>query len=192
MTDRRSRKTKSAIFAALRTLMASKNYDKITVQDIIETADIGRSTFYTHFEMKDELLHALCADIFNHVFQWDASTIHDITPPPSATLHDKLIHTFSHLADPSLHLRHILLSDGQSVFIRYFKRYAREIFLTYADLDSRPAQKEYILSQLSASLADTLIWWLSSKESISASEITENYLSLYPTALFKKTPIQNT
>ena len=38
------------------------------MQQIIDLADVGRTTFYTHFETKDALLESFCAEIFEHVF----------------------------------------------------------------------------------------------------------------------------
>ena len=66
--DRRQRRTRSLIFKAFTALLERKSYSSMTVQDILDEADIGRSTFYAHFETKDELLKALCTDIFEHVF----------------------------------------------------------------------------------------------------------------------------
>ena len=66
--DRRQRKTRQAIYDAFAGLLEKKSYSGITVQDIIDKADIGRSTFYSHFETKDELLRSLCSEIFEHVF----------------------------------------------------------------------------------------------------------------------------
>ena len=65
--DRRQRKTREAIFAAFIGLLAKKDYSQITVGEIIERADIGRATFYAHFETKDFLLRELCEELFCHI-----------------------------------------------------------------------------------------------------------------------------
>jgi AcrR family transcriptional regulator len=54
--DRRVRRTRRALQEALRDLMLQKPYDRITVQDVLDRADVGRATFYAHFRDKDALL----------------------------------------------------------------------------------------------------------------------------------------
>lgn len=54
--DRRVRKTKSLLHEALASLIHEKSYDEIVVKEILARADVGRSTFYSHFRDKDELL----------------------------------------------------------------------------------------------------------------------------------------
>jgi AcrR family transcriptional regulator len=55
-TDRRVRRTRSLLRAALIELILERGYDRVTVQDILDRADVGRSTFYSHYQSKDELL----------------------------------------------------------------------------------------------------------------------------------------
>ncbi len=61
--DRRVRRTRAALRDALLDLMAERGYDAVTVQDIIDRADVGRSTFYNHYTDKDQLLRDGFADL---------------------------------------------------------------------------------------------------------------------------------
>lgn len=53
--DARVRKTRDALGDALVDLMQEKPFDSITVQDVLDRANVGRSTFYSHFSDKDDL-----------------------------------------------------------------------------------------------------------------------------------------
>ena len=54
--DRRIQKTINLLQDALGSLIREKPYDEIVVQEILDRANVGRSTFYMHFRDKDELL----------------------------------------------------------------------------------------------------------------------------------------
>ncbi len=54
--DRRIQKTRNLLREAVISLMLEKRYEDISVQDILDRANVGRSTFYMHFQNKDELL----------------------------------------------------------------------------------------------------------------------------------------
>ena len=54
--DRRVVRTRRRLKEALLGLIREQPYDAVTVQDIIDRADVGRSTFYSHFRSKEELL----------------------------------------------------------------------------------------------------------------------------------------
>lgn len=61
--DRRVSKTRRALKEALTDLILETSYEGVTVQDVIDRADVGRSTFYAHFLDKDDLLMAILADL---------------------------------------------------------------------------------------------------------------------------------
>ena len=54
--DRRSQRTRQLLHTALIELMLERRYDEITVQNIIDRADVGRPTFYAHYLDKEDLL----------------------------------------------------------------------------------------------------------------------------------------
>jgi AcrR family transcriptional regulator len=69
--DRRIQRTRKLLQDALITLILEKGDDKITVQDIIDEANVGRSTFYAHYLDKDDLmassLELLRAELHQHL-----------------------------------------------------------------------------------------------------------------------------
>jgi AcrR family transcriptional regulator len=54
--DRRVERTRQSLSEALLLLIREKGYEAVTVQDLIDRANVGRSTFYAHFDDKDDLL----------------------------------------------------------------------------------------------------------------------------------------
>jgi len=73
--DRRIQRTQETLRKALVELILEKGYPKITVQNIIDRANVGRSTFYAHFRDKDDLLvsgfHAWAFDLSQNVEEGD-------------------------------------------------------------------------------------------------------------------------
>jgi AcrR family transcriptional regulator len=55
-TDRRVQRTREVLQKALIELIREGEYDAITIQDIVDRANVGRTTFYLHYNSKDELL----------------------------------------------------------------------------------------------------------------------------------------
>ena len=67
--DRRSLRTRSALRDALLDLIVERGWDDIAVQDLCERANIGRSTFYTHYTNKDALLVGSLDDLRGYLRQ---------------------------------------------------------------------------------------------------------------------------
>jgi AcrR family transcriptional regulator len=61
--DRRIRRTRKALAAALVGLAAERPYESILVRDITERADVGYATFYRHFQGKDDLMLAVFDEV---------------------------------------------------------------------------------------------------------------------------------
>lgn len=96
-TDRRPRRSRRLIAAALVALMLEQRYDRITVQAIIDHADIGRSTFYAHYRSKDDVLLQELDRVLDLLHEQHLA--HD--PPPADQLLPSLpffLHVHQHAA----------------------------------------------------------------------------------------------
>lgn len=154
--DRRQMKTRSAIFSAFKALLNKKRYDKITVQEIIDEANVGRSTFYSHFETKDLLLDALCEDLFYHIFEKDPCPWVD----KDEDLEGKLSHILWHIREDKNDLTGILLSDSSELFMNYFKKHLRTVFQEHITFFKIDIPEEFLLNHLVGSFSETVMWWI--------------------------------
>jgi AcrR family transcriptional regulator len=66
--DRRVQKTRKLLQDALIELVSEKGYESISIREILERANVGRSTFYAHFQDKEQLLHSIL-DRLNELFK---------------------------------------------------------------------------------------------------------------------------
>ncbi len=163
--DRRQRKTRAAIFAAFTELLSEKNVANITVGEIIERADVGRATFYAHFETKDLLLQAFCRELFDHVFEVSEgretahSHLFDCDGEDSVFLH-----LFRHLARNDHNVLVLLSGRNNELFLQYFRACLTDLIRKQAGvLWGRKAPElpeDFWICHVSATFTQTLDWWI--------------------------------
>ena len=165
--DRRQQKTKAAIYAAFSQLLSKESYHKITVQDIIDTANIGRTTFYAHFETKDDLLKSLCVDLFDHIISSAQVEQHKLTP------NSVFCHLLKHLeADPNLLT--LLSSENNEIFLSYFKASLSELIRQQFHFEEREDLKlpvDFLYHHISSSFVEMIRWWLKDNLETSPEEL---------------------
>jgi AcrR family transcriptional regulator len=61
--DRRTRRSRRALAAALVELVLERGFTALTVEDITERADVARATFYAHFRDKEDLFARVTSDL---------------------------------------------------------------------------------------------------------------------------------
>ncbi len=181
--DRRQRKTRSAIFDAFISLLNEKSFDRITVGEIIERADIGRATFYAHFETKDFLLKELCGELFCHIFDCmkgengKHSHIFDCNAPDSAFLH-----LFQHLQKNDNHILDLLSGNNNELFLGYFKNGLLEIIESQREIFESRFPKElpedFLLNHIASTFVETVRWWTKNKMKLSPEEINGYFNTL--------------
>ncbi len=69
LVDKKHMGAKEAVFNIFHELMREKGYGKITVQDILKRAQIGRTTFYAHFTSKEDVLKASVDHLRNSLLE---------------------------------------------------------------------------------------------------------------------------
>ncbi len=178
--DRRQQKTRKAIFDAFIRLLERKSFGNITVQEIIDEANIGRSTFYAHFETKDELLRAMCTEIFEHVFsaELEKERTHDFSGS-RGTVDAELTHILYHLQDSRRYIKGILSSESGDLFMRYFKEYLERLFDDAIPPTASDVPRGYYLNHMVCDFAETVRWWMRN-DAYSPEEISRFFRAATP------------
>ena len=172
--DRRQRKTRNAIHAAFTALLSEKSYSEISVQDIIEGANVGRTTFYAHFETKDYLLRDLCTNLFTHIIGAGGDV--------SCSLSDDsvFLHLLRHLQKNDGGILDLLSSQNNEIFLRYFKGELKKLILSnQAGISSKNTAlpEDYLVNHIASSFVETVYWWTSRGMRESAETINGYFLA---------------
>ena len=129
--DRRQKKTRGAIFSAFAELLSQKHYNQISVQEIIDAANVGRTTFYAHFETKDYLLKSLCEELFGHIIDTAMGLPHGHYHYSCGNKTDSVfLHLVRHLQENDRNILELLSSENNEIFMKYFKTNLRTLIFT--------------------------------------------------------------
>ncbi len=177
--DRRQKKTREAIFKAFNELLSKENYNQITVQDIIDAADIGRTTFYAHFETKDDLLKEFCEELFDHMIE----TAHGhYTDSHTNTGHSIFLHLLIHVQENNQNIASLLSSSNNEIFMRYFKNDLNKVILAqYGDTDLMKRSglpQDYLVNHISSSFVETVYWWIDHKMKETPETIEKYFMAM--------------
>jgi len=138
-SDRRPQRTKRQLSRALVGLITEKRFDDITVQNVIDRADVGRSTFYTHFRDKEDLLQRdweRFLDAFAHQVDLDKAGYESFVP---------VVHLFRHLQDFQPFYKGLVRSrKADSLFKTGVTYLSRKIEISFkARSEHRPPQTSH-------------------------------------------------
>jgi AcrR family transcriptional regulator len=173
--DRRTQRTVEALIHALLALMESKHYDAISVQDIVQQANVGRSTFYAHFENKDALLIGGFSHLLDHlVEEMRLNKAGQVAFAPVLLFR----HAYGHYEVYRTLLWgsgfELLMQDGHAAF-------SEKIEARLAALlpDAEPAVPlPVVASTLAGSLLILVKWWLDNNMPCSSDEMNEIFQRL--------------
>ncbi|MDC7125827.1 MAG: TetR/AcrR family transcriptional regulator [Spirochaetales bacterium] len=163
--DRRQRKTREAIFNAFSEMLSNKSYSRITVQEIIDKADVGRTTFYSHFPTKDDLLREMCSELFEHVFSDapEAEQTHDFSMT-SGSSKEIVTHILYHLKEHGRRMSILLTCESGELFQRYFKQYFNNLVMIHilnpGKHKTTVVPEDFLIAHISASFVNIVQWWL--------------------------------
>ncbi len=162
--DRRQQKTRRAIFKAFCHLISKHSYANITVQQIIDEADVGRSTFYAHFPTKDDLLKAVCVDLFHHIIEGakDSTLQQQVSLAEGHEPTSVFCHLLQHLKENDRNILGLLSSTNSEFFLGYFKEGLRQLMasiLAGSDNKLKDIPEELQINFLAAGFIELILWW---------------------------------
>lgn len=180
--DRRVGRTRRMMHEALMALIVEKGYESVTVQDILDRADVGRSTFYAHYRDKDELLLSgfeHLRTLFEQQQQSMRASRHGGDGPDFNMILELFRHTGQH------HKLYKAIAGKQSgeMILKYLHRYLYEMLIVphKALMKNKPAPPvpvEITTHWIVSSLLSLTIWWLENNMPYPAEKMDEIFRRL--------------
>lgn len=173
--DQRMKKTRQSIFDAFIRLLEQNKYTEITIQQILDTANISRSTFYAHFETKVDLLEAICQELFEHIFDTTEGNIEQ-------SLNQKIIHLLGHFRDNRQGISTLFKSEYNSIFL-LFLRGQLMVHIVSPQLSPTLVEKldvpvSYLQEHIVGCFIETLTWWIKNEMIETPEQVSSYYLKL--------------
>jgi AcrR family transcriptional regulator len=170
--DRRSQRTRHLLSAALVELIREKDYSAITVSDIIERANVGRSTFYAHYRDKDSLFVGELDRVIELLSQRVPGQ-EEMPFFPSLGL-------FRHVGEEYELYKALLWTPGIDLLIKHLQKSLSQRI--EQGLAKSGREFEAPLPVLASFIAGTFLtllkWWLENKMNYSAEQIDEMFRKL--------------
>lgn len=178
--DRRIVKTRQVIQDALFALMQEKSYPKITIQDIIDRANVGRSTFYSHYETKEDLLLSCIEHLLKGLKQYiiyylETGNDENRLPPVEGL--------FEHLKENSKPIKGLMMAESSELFFDKVRTYwIRNIEDYLKGRLPEGAKTQVPVELLSYHIVSTLIslikWWITNKMPYSPQQMDHYFQEL--------------
>ena len=181
--DKRSEKTLDKIYDAFTALMNEKAYEEIIIQDVLDKSKVGRSTFYSYFKTKNDLLLKVSHDIFEHVFSHSLQEekSHDFSNESIFDYKHLITHIFYHIKDKNELIKGIMSSSGNNLFLDGFKshlkRFADSYFSNYK-YESNLIPLDLKKSLLINNFIVLLEYWIQDDFKETPEKLTEYFVSL--------------
>jgi len=176
--DRRGEKTNYAIQEALFSLMQKKQYSRITIQNIIDKANVGRSTFYSHYSTKDELfltciqpmLEMINLDIGKYIESGETSS-------------QSVLELFEHIKQNKHVVGGLIKAENSSLFfekiIIHFDNQAQQYLNSKViGLNIYKIPLPILAYHISTTLVGLVKWWSNSNMSYSSEEMCQFFQEL--------------
>ena len=177
--DRRVRRTRVLLQNALTSLMIEKGYEAITVQDIIDRADVGRATFYAHFADKQSLLTSRLEDLRARLLHEQRAALASVRNGAHAFSFSRAM--FEHATD-SLPLWRALAGKESGAFVlSRIHDMLRDLVrndLTALGYSQRGAERDALVEFLTGGFVALMTWWLSAGARLSVDEIDRRFSEL--------------
>jgi AcrR family transcriptional regulator len=173
-TDRRVRRTRELLRRALLLLIQEQGYDRITVQDLLDRADIGRSTFYAHYRDKDDLLLSGFEDIRSALGEERAAA--EQAAGATSEFLQPLRTVFRHVEDHRHVWQPLARKGGAEVVTRILRDNVTDLVREhlrsqFPGLGRNQPQLEAAVQFVASACMGLLIWWLDNDVPYSAEEL---------------------